>query len=77
MPKPGSCDESLKTNLTKRRNRGKIPSGLSELAFLGDTLECFSRILDAVLAVVTVGGQQANHLVGPLAAGRATLLAVK
>jgi hypothetical protein len=51
-------------------------SGKRELAFLGHAFERFDRALDTVLAVVTIGRKQPDHLVG-VAAGRATLLAVK
>ena len=35
-----------------------------ELAFLGDPFESLSRALDAVLAVVAIGRQQPDHLIG-------------
>src|SRR5262245_38376525 len=41
-----------------------IVSGKGELAFLCDPLERFARTLDAILAVVPFGRQQADHLVG-------------
>src|SRR6516165_8843807 len=47
--------------------RTKLPnsraSGDGELTFLGDPLEGLAGTLDAVLAVVTVGWKQADHLV--------------
>src|SRR5579863_7193060 len=39
--------------------------GKRELAFLGDTFECFGRALDPVLAVVAIGRKQADHFIGP------------
>ena len=41
-----------------------LGSGDGELAFLGDPFEGFGRTFDAVLAVVTVGRKQPDHLVG-------------
>ena len=42
---------------------GRI-SGNCELAFLGNAFERFGGVLDPILAVVTVGRKQADHLVG-------------
>src|SRR5271169_4629534 len=39
-------------------------SGDGELAFLGHPLESFGRAFDPVLAVVAIGRQQTDHLVG-------------
>src|SRR6266478_6617517 len=50
--------------------RPRISSGDRELAFLGHPLESFCRAFDPVLAVVAVGRQQTDHLVGA-AGGRA------
>src|SRR2546430_15032604 len=45
-------------------------SGNRELAFLGDPFESFGRAFDAILAVVAIGRQQPDHLIGA-AGGRA------
>src|SRR5438270_12706018 len=42
----------------------RISSGNGELAFLGHPFESFGRALDPVLAVIAVGRQQTDHLVG-------------
>src|SRR6266481_4224694 len=39
-------------------------SGNRELAFLGDPFESFGRAFDPILAVVTVGRKQPDHLIG-------------
>src|SRR3978361_2004475 len=41
-----------------------IPSGNVELTFLGHPLESLGRVLDPVLAIIAVGGQQPDHLIG-------------
>ena len=70
-PKPGSYRESFRTNRTTRREYGAMmPSGFSELAFLGDPLEGLRRVPDPILVVVTVCRKQAYHFVGS-ARGRA------
>ena len=38
--------------------------GKGELAFLGHAFERFGRVLDPVLAVVSVGRKQTDHLIG-------------
>jgi hypothetical protein len=75
----GPFNGKPKETWEKRREaaRAQLFSGEGELAFLGDPFEGFGRAFDAVLAVVAVGGQQADHLVGAAGGGRATLLAVK
>src|SRR4051812_745168 len=45
-------------------------SGNVELTFLGDPFEGLGRTLDPILAVVSVGRQQLDHLIGA-AGGRA------
>ena len=45
-------------------------SGRCELTFPGDPLESLRRTLDPILAVVTFGGELADHLIGA-ARGRA------
>src|SRR2546425_6538268 len=39
-------------------------SGDRELAFLGNAFEGFGRVFDAILAIVTVGRKQPDHLIG-------------
>src|SRR5216683_1123615 len=39
-------------------------SGNGELAFLGDPLESFRRTLDPILAVIALGREQPDYLVG-------------
>jgi hypothetical protein len=56
----------LTASETKRASPGRPrnSSGDRELAFFGHPLESFCRAFDPVLAVVSVGRQQAEHLVG-------------
>lgn len=46
-----------------------MPSGVGELTLLGDPLEGLRRALDAILKIVTIGGQQPDHLVGSAGCG--------
>src|SRR5882757_8847731 len=57
-PFDGSCDGTRVTACTQPI------SGDGELAFLGHPFKRLGRALDAVLAVVAVGGQQPDHLIG-------------
>src|SRR6266481_236637 len=56
----------LTASETKPVSAGRLrnSSGDRELAFFGHPLESFCRAFDPVLAVVSVGRQQADHLVG-------------
>lgn len=46
-----------------------MPSGVGELAFLGNPLEGFRRALDPILIIVAIGRQQTDHLIGSAGCG--------
>src|SRR5260221_4244597 len=63
---------SLHTTLSGDRARLRRPqaaqetasgSGDRELAFLGNPFEGFGRAFDPILAIVTIGRKQADHLI--------------
>ena len=57
-----------------RSGSGRSCSGDRELAFLGDPFESLGGTLDPILAVVTVGREQPDHLIGA-AGGRSCNIA--
>ena len=46
-----------------------MPSGVGELAFLGNPLEGFGGALDPILEIVAIRRQKADHLIGSAGGG--------
>src|SRR5690242_20214942 len=55
---------ALRMELRQQAGLHTNDSGNRELAFLGDPFESFGRAFDAILAVVAIGRQQPDDLIG-------------